>query len=267
MREIIQSAWEVYGQFNGAGMHMALFLAALLFLGGLSRSNGERSNARLLSWYSVLFFGIFFCPVTAKVIMEYCIGAEVYWRMFWILPLPAAVAYALALQMKKVLPAWKKAALAVSGALVIAVTGAAVYTPQNYSHAENIYKLPQQVVEICDSIRTDAEMRGVSEKKAVVANELLSYVRQYDGSIQMPYGRNALKNLKLQNKNSKKIFQLMCSQEVSFEKLRKYSRLEKCNYLVYYHDNLAREALCGLGYEVVGDIGEYTVFYLEAEAP
>ncbi|MCI9004249.1 MAG: hypothetical protein HFH39_03200 [Lachnospiraceae bacterium] len=262
MREVFRMAWEVYGQFIGAGMHMGLFFAALLFLNGTPKANAERARTGLLSWYSVFFFGIYFFPVTAKIIMEYCIGADVYWRMFWILPLPMVVAYGFAFHLKPALPWRKKAALVAGAALVIAVTGSAVYTPQNFSKADNIYKIPQNVVDLCDRIEEDATMRGISDKKAIVVNELLPYVRQYDAEICMPYGRNALRNKGFENKNSKKIYQVMCSPQPDLQSLKKYSQREACNYLVYYKDNLAREALCGLGYEVAGELDAYTIFYL-----
>ena len=105
-------------------------------------------------------------------------------------------------------------------------------------------------------------MRGISDKKAIVVNELLPYVRQYDAEICMPYGRNALRNKGFENKNSKKIYQVMCSPQPDLQSLKKYSQREACNYLVYYKDNLAREALCGLGYEVAGELDAYTIFYL-----
>lgn len=263
MREVFHTAWEVYGQFIGTGMHIGLFLTALLFLNGTPKANAERARVSLLSGYSMVFFGIYFFPVTAKVIMEYCIGAEVYWRMFWILPLPAVVAYAFAFHLKAPLPARKKAALAAGAALVIAVTGSAVYTPQNFSRADNIYKVPQNVVELCDRIEEDAKMRGVSGKKAVVVNELLPYVRQYDAGIQMAYGRNALRDKGFENKNCKKIYQLMCGAQGDFQEIKKYSKMEGCNYLVYYKDNLASEALVELGYETVAEVEGYCIYYLE----
>ena len=58
MREVFRMAWEVYGQFIGSGMHMGLFLAALLFLNGTPKANAERARTALVSWYSVFFFCI-----------------------------------------------------------------------------------------------------------------------------------------------------------------------------------------------------------------
>ena len=43
---------------------------------------------------SILFVILYFCPVTAKIIMKYCVEEQVYWRMLWLLPIPLVLAYA-----------------------------------------------------------------------------------------------------------------------------------------------------------------------------
>lgn len=259
MKEVIGVSWNTYLGFKGGGMHMGLYFAAVLFLALLSRTDNEKRNNYLLSGYSILFWGIFFFPLTAKIIVEYCIGSNVYWRMFWILPFPLVTAYAFALALKQVPSGWKRGIFIFFTMAVIMVTGTSIY-PHYFSKAENIYKIPQNAVDVCQIVNEDAKENQTAEKKVIVPNELLSYIRQYDGSIQMPYGRNALKNEKFQNKNVKRIFELMSSPETDFETLAEYAKREACNYLVYPVHETADKKLQELGYERIGENGVYCVY-------
>lgn len=263
MIEVIQTAWESYKLFNDSSMHMVLFLGAVLLLGGLCKLNKEKSHASLLSGYTACFFFIFFCPLTAKVIIDYCVGSQVYWRMFWILPLPIVIAYAFSLRLRAEGIRWRRCVYAACMFLVIVITGTAVYKAEAFVKAENPYKLSQDVIDVCDIISEDARENSIEEKKAVVVNELLAYIRQYDGSIKMPYGRGAIQGLKGQSKNSKRIYKLMCNPGVNLEKLVKYLKKEKCNYLVYYKGESTDEALCSLGYKRIGESSSYFVYRLE----
>lgn len=262
MSEIIKNTWETYLQFKGVGMHLGLYFAAVLFLNILSKSKKEKENSSLLSGHSLLFWGIFFFPVTAKVIIDYCIGDSVYWRMFWILPFPIVIAYAFALSLKQVHITWKRYGLVLCMAAAIMVTGTLVYTPENFSGAENRYRIPQVVVDVCQIVNEDARENNLEERKVVAVNDLLPYIRQYDGSIRMPYGRNGPKEGKFQNKNCKRIYNAINSPEVDFKKLLEYAKKEHCNYLVYFSTEEADAALGRLGCQAVGDTGQYRVFAL-----
>lgn len=263
MREAVGKAWEAYVQFKGDGMHLGLYFAAVLSLGMFGGTRWEKENSYRLSGYSLLFWGVFFFPVTAKIIMDYCIGSGVYWRMLWILPFPLVIAYAFTISVKRVHSGWKRQALVFCMAMVIMGMGAPVYTQQNFGKADNLYKIPQSAIDVCQIINEDAGENHIEGKKAIATNELLSFIRQYDGSIEMPYGRNAPKEGRFQNKNSKRIFKLMSSQETDFQKLLKYAKKEKCNYLVYYIDGTADEALRNLGWKVVGSSEQYRVYRLD----
>ena len=242
------------------GMHLGLYFSAILFLNVLSRTKREKEDSYLLSGYSLLFWGIFFFPITAKIIIDYCIGGSVYWRMFWILPFPLVIAYAFALSLKQVHVSWKRYGLVLCMAVAIMGTGTLVYTPENFSGAENIYRIPQAAVEVCQIINEDAHEHKLEERKVIATNDLLPYIRQYDGGILMPYGRNAPKEGKFQNKNCKRIYNTINSPEVDFEKLLKYAKKEHCNYLVYFSTEEADAALGRLGCEAVGDTGQYRIF-------
>lgn len=85
-----QIAIERAGWYIGSGWHYLLFAAALLFL---ILKRDDKENRKWLVGYTLLFAAVYICPLTARIIMKYCIGGFVYWRMFWILPTSVIVAY------------------------------------------------------------------------------------------------------------------------------------------------------------------------------
>ena len=76
MKEIIQIVMSMYDSYNGTGMQMALFFASLIYLIVYKK---DKDKKYLFLGYTLLFFIVCFCPVTAKIIMNVCIGQEVYW--------------------------------------------------------------------------------------------------------------------------------------------------------------------------------------------
>ena len=64
------TALEKLKDYNGKGWHVALFVLALVFLW---LGTKEKEHKKLFTGYSILFAILYFCPVTAKSIMKYCV--------------------------------------------------------------------------------------------------------------------------------------------------------------------------------------------------
>ncbi|MFR3423245.1 MAG: hypothetical protein ACLTTO_06185 [Lachnospiraceae bacterium] len=119
--------------------------------------------------------------------MKYRIGGFVYWRMFWILPTSVIVAYVAV----SVCTAGKKKTIqAVCASLLMAliiVTGKNPYVGGQaiYQKAVNMQKLPADACQISELI---AATRAEGETAlAVMPEDLVGYVRQYDASIRLLY--------------------------------------------------------------------------------
>ena len=133
----------------------------------------------------------FICPLTARIIMKYCIGGFVYWRMFWILPTSVIVAYVAV----SVCTAGKKndsgCMCSILLMALIIVTGKNPYVGGQaiYQKAVNMQKLPADACQISELI---AATRAEGETAlAVMPEDLVGYVRQYDASIRLLYGRRS----------------------------------------------------------------------------
>lgn len=257
MTTVLDTVNSMYNNYNGTGMQMALFFACIIYLWVQKK---EKDRRFLFVGYTLLFFIICFFPVTAKIIMKVCIGESVYWRMFWLLPTAVISAYTaveIIMQMEKK----SRRYLLLAGMLaVIVLTGTNVYNGAIFDRKQNNYKLPQDVVDICDIIEKDAAANGIEDKKLITVNDLVSSVRQYDANINMPYGNNAIKGLKIDGDSAKQIFRIMSSDTKNWEALAYYAALENCNYLAYNADDAAAQTLETLQYEKIGANANYYVY-------
>ena len=175
MVETLKSAVKMVGWYIGESWQPALLLLALLYI---LLSKEEKDKRRLFAAYTGIFAALYFCPVTAKIIMDYCIGELVYWRMFWLLPIPMILAYAAT-------RIWNRQK---SRALRVVLSGRCVYGSDGpFQKAGNILKLPPEVCWACDMMRGNAPEDG--EIRVTAPEELVSFIRQYAPDIKLAYGR------------------------------------------------------------------------------
>lgn len=176
------TAFGVWQNISGSGMLTALYVCMLVLL----FFKEEETYKRILVVYlPLMWLGILFLPITYKVIAE-IIDEELYYRFFWMLPMTMTIAYGFV----KIYSWYHGRCKKLIAALLVAVImfgGDFVYDNWRYSAADNKYHVPQSVVDICDLIHAEGR-----EVMAVFPAELMQYVRQYDSTICMPYGRNVL---------------------------------------------------------------------------
>lgn len=176
------TALGVWQNISGSGMLTGLYVCALLFLFFWERETYKRI---LLVYLPAFWIGILLLPITYKVVAE-VIDEELYYRFFWMLPMTLVIAYAL-VQVYHLYGGRYQKVAALGCLAVIVLCGDFVYNNWRYTRARNIYHVPQEVVDICDTMHTQGR-----EVMALFPMELMQYVRQYDSTICMPYGRNVL---------------------------------------------------------------------------
>lgn len=243
-------AFSVWQNISGSGMLVALYIVALLYLFFHEKETYKRI---LLIYLPFFLIAILLLPVTYRIVST-VIDEELYYRFFWMLPMTLVIAYT-AVELYHSYRGKYKKIVALCLALVIIVSGDFLYDNWRYSKAENAYHIPQKVVDICDLIHTDGR-----EVMAVFPMELMQYVRQYDGTICMPYGRNLLVEewemwhplyfmLEVYETDAKAIF----SEAKNYE----------CSYIVAEEGKLS-EAFAGeSGYVLVESMHGYDIFYNE----
>lgn len=252
MMTYFYSALEKLRMYNGHGWHLILFLLALGYLCVCRR---EKEHRKFWVSYTVVFAVIFFCPLTAKIIMDYCIGESVYWRMMWLLPIPLVIAYVCArLAGKQKKPPLQIACFALLAALIIA-GGKNMYFGEGgrLEKADNINKIPAEVTLICETILQDGDPQEV--KKAVIPDWLTGFIRQYTPQIEMAFGRWGG-----EGKASKRIYKQMTSGDPDFEVVAENARKLLCAYLVYWVTQEQDELLQEMGYVPIGQVNGYIIY-------
>ena len=261
MSDILNTIKEMYRLYTGFGWGMHIFLNMLcLFYLAFSNREEKKSTDKFFIWFSLLWAIIYACPLSAHIIMKYCEGAEVYWRMFWVLPTTITIAYTGTVIVFDISKKQKaKRILA-----IISIIGIIAFSGYPMHHVYNTDKqtesgVPAELERLCDLMMYDARTRGISDVKVISGDEYVPYIRQYDGSILQPYGRNVLRDL-----SSHRIHEILSDKPISCKKLVKQARKHNCNYLIYKigDDYTTKNNLIACGYEIVAEVDGATLFYL-----
>ncbi len=254
--EIISSMYEKY---TGDSFHMVLMAAAIVFL--LITVRKRKENITFLI-FTALFFILYRWEFTAKILMD-LIGWKLYWRIFWLLPEILIISFAGAalISMFKKVKALQVILLAAM-LIVIGIGGTCMYFSGNFQTADNLYKLPSPTIEVCDTITADAKEQGIEEIHVVVPNDLICYVRQYDSSLYLPYGREVFRNKGLSH-NQQAIYSQMCSEDADPETLDWVLRKEGCNYFVWDKGEEALEQFEGYEFVLLDEFDGYYVFRMD----
>lgn len=233
MSEMWKVGNEFFRLYMGTGLIVIFFLAAVIYL----LFTEKRKPVRILFVYMpVIVLLLFFNPLVAKLVYDYA-DSEIYYRILWLLPVTVVIAFAVVqlcgrLQKKKQIP------FAVVAAVLIMVSGSYIYHNGFYNKAENIYHVPQSVVEICDAIEVEGR-----EVMAVFPEELLQYVRQYSPVVCMPYGRE----ITVDRWNySMELYDVMEAEVIDAKRLCELARAHACAYIILPDEK-----------EVDGDLNEY----------
>ena len=242
----------VWQNISGSGMLTALFLCALVFLFFREKETYKRI---LLVYLPAIWIGILFLPITYQIIAD-IIDEELYYRFFWMLPMTLIIAYALVQAYHLYQGSYKKI-LAVGIAVILALCGDFVYNNWRYSAAENKYHVPQSVVDMCDLMHADGR-----EVMAVFPSELMQYVRQYDSTVVMPYGRNVLV-AEWQVYHPLNV--IMETEVLDSKALGETARDHSCVYIVVETDReVTGDLIADLGkcgYELKAEMHGYQIFY------
>lgn len=172
--DIIKMAAEYY--FSGGYYWILLMLAVVFCLCIRGRKH------RFLGWYTILYCVLVLNPVSAVILSK--LGLDgVYWRVFWMIPMGGLVAYALVkiigIVNKKVL----RGILVVVSVVIVICSGRLIYTSENFQLAENVYKIPDNVLEVSECLEPG---------NAVLAPvDIMVWLRTYNADLYMPIGRQS----------------------------------------------------------------------------
>lgn len=249
MKEMINKSLEFWNNYWGGSLFPWLLAASVLYL--LIFKHRKKTVRYVLAYVCVTLF-LFFFPYTAKIIQK-CVGESVYWRVLWIVPSAPVTALAM-VEFIRGRKGFLQPILLVLFAGVIVWSGKEFYTEGYYHKVNNYQQVPDSVAGICELVRQDA---GDQDFVLVADDYISSYVRVYDPSIYLPFGRRGSggavgARIQLYLEINAPVF--------NYTNIARYARWVKCNYLVVKIPNEQQKAeLERYGYHELGVVGEYSV--------
>lgn len=245
-----------------AMLMLVLFIAAAVFI---IVSEHDLSKKALFGIWPVVMVVAFLFPVTKMIFVKvpgFDEGRE-YYRLLWLIPQYIVLAYAACLILNKIKHDAVKRATFVIMLLVIVFTGKYVYTEGVYmKKAENLYHIPQDVIDICELVAPKDE-----EERVTVAfpEELTWFVRQYDSNILMPYGADYIEEGYLEPVYNayKNVDEINGVGVLNSDQLIEATRFAECVYVVVPEDTKTRKVskdLGTLGLKFVDKVGRFYVY-------
>lgn len=237
----------LFREYMGTGLIVIWYLLSVVYL--LLRE--KRKEIRVIFVYvPIILLLLYFNPLFAHLVYN-LVGGETYYRILWLLPMTMSIAYTCA-GIYGELKGRKKEIFAVCMAGLFMVSGSFIYSNPYFHRAENLYHVPDSVVEICDAINVPGR-----EVRAVFPAELLQYVRQYSAVTCMPYGREVLV---AGWQFVDDMYEIMESEEIDLEQLLALSRPRECHFIVFCQDSKLTGKPAEQGLELVLETGGYAVY-------
>lgn len=240
---------DIFKLYNGKSIYLTLFLCALLYLWMTEEEKGKKV---VLVYASACVLGIFFFPVSAYVMLHY--DHEIYYRMLWFLPVNIGVAYAGIKLISREAKNGRKLVFFLLICVILMAGGDYTYDNPTFEKAENAYHIPQYIINIADAIGPKEENTWVD---AVVPQEMLSYIRQYNSDIHLPYGREVL----IERWNLwDPMYQTMEADIIYAQTLAKQAREDNCQYIILHQDKVFDEDIEQYRFELVDNIDGYNIY-------
>ena len=256
MRTLIEWTFSVWKTYWDEGFYQYLLLFSIIYLLICKRKN--KGTAQSLPFVAAILL-VFFCTYTAAAIRA-CIGETVYWIALWMLPAIPVIALGATEFLRSRRSGITRILMLFLFVSVIAISGKGMLKAGNYIRLSNHQKIPNEVARICDIVREKAASDSLTEIRLAGDETVASYVRVYDPSILMPYGRWGTGAL---DKASRNLHRELNAEQPDYDKLAKAGKKKECNFLVLPDTGTDPSfAFEKYGYFAIGTAGSYTIYQL-----
>ena len=123
---------------------------------------------------------------------------------------------------------------------------------EEFQASTNDYKIPQNVVAVCDLLPGNVH--------ALVSNRLMPYIRLYDPSITLEFGRNALAYNGIENRQEIRSFMQKHRRKRLMYRHWLHWQKEGCTFLVFSNSRTYSDDWEAYGYKEYGHTDEFTIF-------
>ena len=181
--ENIENIRITFDEYYGTGKYFLLLMIALIYIFMSEKSENKKT---FFVWYSCLALLIILNPIFNRIV-DHFLNARVYNRLYWVVPIGIVIAYGGVLFVKSNSKKSKKIFTFCIVAALIIFSGNFVYTKDNYSKTDNLYKIPNEYLEVSNIIKDIP----IYPKKAMVSTDLVPYVRLIAPNVMMAYPRKS----------------------------------------------------------------------------
>ncbi|MFI3200446.1 MAG: hypothetical protein R3Y54_02825, partial [Eubacteriales bacterium] len=212
----------------------------------------EKTRRFYLIYVTIGMWVVFFCPLVTYIGVRTIFSQETYYRILWMLPIYPVMAYTIT----KLVTSYKskvKTGVIIVGCMILVVNGGVyTYAHPTFAKAENVYHIPQVIVDICDKIEEEGEWVNVA-----MPPEFLESVKQYSSNIRMVYGREHL----ISHWGFKEpLYLAMTAEVIDVEELTTLAKESACQYIVLAADRLLDGNLKDYGYAQMARVEHYTIY-------
>lgn len=168
---------ECFRRFQGEGVFFLSFaLAALVFL-----RVAKKEERRSAGSYFLLLAVSVYNPLAITFVIDKLRLADEYYRFLWLLPVTVLAAWLGAWLVRRFSRPFVQAGVCVACMLLLAVPGKSILA-RGLMRAENLYKIPDEVIEISETLHA---LSGKEEVTVYVDFDLAVLFNQYDPSCRM----------------------------------------------------------------------------------
>lgn len=240
-------ATDLFREYAGTGLIVILYLLSLIYLW----AKEKRKYIRILFLYvPVILLLLYFNPLFAEVLYRLAEG-EIYYRILWLLPVTVTIAFT-AVEIYSQLRDGHRILFGLAAAAGIIVSGSYIYNNPYFQKAENLYHMPESVVHICDAIAVSGR-----EVQAVFPLELVQFVRQYDPTICMPYGREVTVERWV---GGSELAAEMEKESIDLNRFAPLAKEEGCHYVILPEDKSMIGSPADYNWEVFGRTDGYVIY-------
>ena len=248
MLESINIIKDTFMEFKGTGGYIALLIIAIIYL-FFKEENKEKRM--FFIYFQILVFLVVFNPIFNKVVGP-IFKSSVYWRVYWVIPLGVTIAYAIVTAVSETCQKnTKKNILYACFILAIIMSGKFIYTSENYQKVDNLYKIPEESILVAQIIKNDE----AEHKKAIVPDNLVAYIRQFDSSIELAYKREPTGY-----ENHPIVTPLRLGDT---EWISKVAIEKKCNYVVVDKNIPLTLAFDYFGFNILAETEKFAIYKIE----
>ncbi len=234
--------------FAGAWLFPLLLVSILwIFL-----KEKDKMKKLLLCGVPLLFLFVYWCPFTGILFMK-LLGQNVYWRLLWLILLAVVIPYAVCILLKGLSDIQRQVAFVVLMG-VLALAGKPVLSKEWFEPSTNVYKLPQNVIEVCELLPSNIH--------ALVSNRLMPYIRQCDPTITLEYGRNSLvyNGITETEKEEQILYLEVQKSEIDLAVLAPLAKKQGCTFLVFSSNRTYIGNWKDYGYKEYASTDEFCIF-------